>query len=89
MEVDAIKLRTEESKGNESRSTAANQFVERCESQSECNSTWSAKSDWEDIELNGETDHGDMEDRETGFDDGSASVRNRRESGPPMNTKST
>ena len=29
-----------------------------------------------DVELNGETDDEDMEDGETGFDDGSAQVRN-------------
>ena len=34
------------------------------------------KSDGNDIEVNGETDDEDMEDEETGFDDGSAAVRN-------------
>ena len=34
-------------------------------------------------ELNGETDDEDMEDGETGFDDGSAQVRNIRDPGRP------
>ena len=34
-------------------------------------------------ELNGETDAEDMEDGETGFDDGSAQVRNIRDPGQP------
>ena len=41
------------------------------------------KSDGRDIELNGETDDEDMEDGETGFDDGSAQVRNVRDPGHP------
>ena len=47
---------------------------------------------WNDIELNGETDDEDMEDGETGFDDGSAQVRNRfvtQANRLPTNTKST
>ena len=43
----------------------------------------SLKSDWNDIELKGETDHEDMEDGETGFDDGSAQVRNIRDPRQP------
>ena len=39
-------------------------------------STLSAKSEMNDIELIGETDDEYMEDGETGFDDGSAPVRN-------------
>ena len=36
-----------------------------------------------DIEWNGETDDEDVEDGETGFDDGSAPVRNMRDPGQP------
>ena len=36
----------------------------------------SAKSDGDDIELHGDTDDEDMEDGETGFDEGSAQARN-------------
>ena len=41
------------------------------------------KSDVNDIELNGGTDDENMEDGETGFDDGSAQVRNMRDPGQP------
>ena len=43
----------------------------------------SVKSDGIDIELHGETDDEDTEDGETGFDDGSAQVRNIRDPGQP------
>ena len=36
-----------------------------------------------DIELHGETDDDDIEDAETGFDDGSAQVRNIRDPSQP------
>ena len=52
-----------------------------CERQLVCDSALSATSDGNDIEINGETDDEDMEDRETGFDDGSAQVRNVRDPG--------
>ena len=42
-----------------------------------------AKSDGNDCELNGETDDEEIEDGETGFDDGSAQVRNIRDRGQP------
>ena len=61
--------------------TVRPQFGERCNSRSECNSALNVKSDWNDIELNGETDHEDMGDGATAFDDGSAQVRNRRDPG--------
>ena len=51
------------------------QFGECCEKQSECDSALGAKSDENDVELNGETGE-DMEDGETGFDDGSVQVSN-------------
>ena len=54
------------------------QFGKRCEIQSERDSAMSAKSDENEVELNGETDNEDMEDEETGFDDGSAQVGNLR-----------
>ena len=57
------------------------QLEERCEKQRECDSVLSATSDENDDELNGETDDEDMEDGETGFDDGSAQVRNIRDLG--------
>ena len=47
----------------------------------------SATNDENDVELNGETDDEDMEDGETGFDDGSAQVT--QDSQPPRSTKST
>ena len=56
---------------------------ERCEKQPECDSALGAKSDENDLELNGETDDEDMEDEETGFDDGSVQVRNIRDPGQP------
>ena len=43
----------------------------------------SPTNDENDVELNGETDDEDMEDGEMGFDDGSAQVRNIRDSGQP------
>ena len=43
----------------------------------------SAKSDGDDIELHGDTDDEDMEDGETGFDEGSAQARNIRDLGQP------
>ena len=52
-----------------------------------CDSALSAKSDMNDIELNGETDDEDMENGETGFDDGSAAVRNFRDSGQPTESE--
>ena len=54
---------------------------EHFESQLVCDSALNAKSDGDDIELNGETDDGDVEDGETGFDDRSAQVRNIRDPG--------
>ena len=59
------------------------QFGEHCEKQSERDCALSVKSDGDDSELNGETDDEDMEDGETGFDDGSAQVRNIRDPGQP------
>ena len=49
---------------------------EHCECQFVYDSPLSAKNEMHDIRLNGETDDEDMEDGETGFDDGSAPVRN-------------
>ena len=46
----------------------------------------SAKGDVIDIELNGETDDENVEDGETGFDDGSTQLRNIR--GPAQPTES-
>ena len=43
----------------------------------------SVKSDGNDIEWNGETDDEDMENGETGFEKGSAQVRNIRGPGQP------
>ena len=63
--------------------TVGPQFGERRKGQAECDSVLSAKSDGNDIELNGETDDEDVEEVETGFDDGSAQVRNIRDSGQP------
>ena len=59
--------------------TVRPQFVECCDSQSECDGVLSVKSDRNDIELNDETDDEDMEDGETGFDDGNAQVKNIRD----------
>ena len=50
--------------------TVRPQLGERCEKQRERDSALG--SDENDVELNGETDDEDMEDGETGFDDGSA-----------------
>ena len=55
----------------------------RWEKRRECDSVLSATNDEDDIELNVETDNEDMEDGETGFDDGSAQVRNVRDPGRP------
>ena len=41
------------------------------------------RNDGDHIELNGEADDEDMKDGETGFDDGSAWVRNIRDPGQP------
>ena len=59
------------------------QLDERCGKQRECDSVLNTKCDENDDELNGETDDEDMEDGETGFDDGSAQVRNIRDPGQP------
>ena len=50
--------------------TVRPQFGERCDCQFVCDSALGEKSDENDVELNGETDDEDMEDGETGFDDG-------------------
>ena len=63
--------------------TARPQFGERRGKQPEYDSALSARSDENDVELNGETDDQDMEDGETGFDDGSAQVRTIRDQGQP------
>ena len=55
--------------------TVRPQCDEYCECQFVCDGALSAKSEINDIELNGGTDDEDMEDGETGFDDGSAPVR--------------
>ena len=52
-----------------------------------CNSALSAKSDGNDIELNGETDDEDMEDGVTGYVEGSAQVRNARDPGQPTHSE--
>ena len=59
------------------------QSNERCEKRQGCDSVLSATNDENDVELHGETDGGDMEDGEVGFDDGSAQVRNIRDPGQP------
>ena len=59
------------------------QLVERCGKQRECDSVLNTTSDENNDELNGGTDDEDMEDGETGFDDGSAQVRNIRDPGQP------
>ena len=46
-----------------------------------CDSVLSVKNDGDDIGLKGEADDEGMEDGETGFDDGSAQVRNIRDPG--------
>ena len=77
--------------GSKRTETVRPQFGERCKSRSECNSALNVKSDWNDIELNGETDDEDMGDGATGFDDGSAQVATdvTQANRLPMNTKST
>ena len=47
--------------------TVRPQFGERFKSRSERNSALNLKSDWNDIELNGETDDEDMEERGDGI----------------------
>ena len=71
--------------------TVRPQFGEDCESQLECDRALTAKSNGNDIELNGETNDEDMDDGETGFDGGSAQVRNIRDQANRLctNTKST
>ena len=61
--------------------TVRPQLGEHCEDQPECDSALGAESDDNDVEFNGETDDEDMGDEETGFDDGSAQVRNIRDPG--------
>ena len=56
---------------------------EHCERQLFCDNALSAKSDGTNVELNDETDDEDVEDGATGFDDGSAAVRNIRDPGQP------
>ena len=56
---------------------------EHCDYQFLCDGTLSAKSDVNDIGLNGDTDDEDMEDGQTGFDDGSAPARFIRDPGQP------
>ena len=62
--------------------TVRPQWGEHSGQQPESDSALSATSDESDTELNGETDE-DMEDGETGFDDGSARVRNIGDPGQP------
>ena len=63
--------------------TVRPQRDEHYECQFECDSAVSAQSDRHDIGLKGETDDEDMEDGETGFDDGRAQVRCVRDWGQP------
>ena len=63
--------------------TVRPQVSERCGKQRESYNALGARSDESDIELNGETNDEDMEDEDTGFDDGSAHVRNIRDPGQP------
>ena len=63
--------------------TVRPQLSVRCEKQREFDSVLGATSDENDVELNGETGDEDMEDGETGFDDGSAQVRNIRDPDQP------
>ena len=63
--------------------TARPPHDEHCECQFVSDSASSAKSEMNDVELNGETDDEDMEDGETRFDDGSAPARNIRDPGQP------
>ena len=65
--------------------TARPQPDEHCECQFVCDSALSPKSDVHVIELNGATDDENIEDGETGFDDGSAQVRNIRD--PPTESE--
>ena len=67
------------SKGAE---TVRPRLGKRCERR-ECDSVLSATNGENGDELNGETDDEDMEDGEMGFNDGSAQVRNIRDSGQP------
>ena len=59
------------------------QLDERCGKQRECDSVLNTTSDENIDELNSETDDEDMEDEESGFDDGSAQVTNIRDPGQP------
>ena len=67
--------------------TVRPQFGERCECQPACGSALRAKSYVNKVELNGETDDEGMENGETGFDDGSAVVRNIRDAGQPTESE--
>ena len=67
--------------------TVRPQFGERCEKRPVCVSALIAKSDENDVELNGETDDEDMEDGETGFD--VRTVTNARQVGMRMRSKCT
>ena len=60
---------------------------EHCECQIVCDCALSAKSDVNDIELDGETIDEDKEGEETGFDDWSAQVRNIRNPGQPTESE--
>ena len=60
---------------------------EHCERQMVCNSTLSANSDMNDIELDGETDDEDMEDGKTLCDDGSSAVRTSCDPGQPTGSQ--
>ena len=53
---------------------------ERCERRQKCDSVLSATNDENDVELKGDED---VEDGETGFDDGCAQVRNILDPGQP------
>ena len=63
------------------------QHDEHCECQLVCDSALSAKGDVNDIEFNGETEDDNIEDRETGFDDGSAQLRNIRDPAQPTESE--
>ena len=55
--------------------TVRPQHDEHCACHLACDSGLNAKPDADDLGLNGETDDEDMEDGDTGFDDGSAQAR--------------
>ena len=63
--------------------TVRPQVDERCEKRRESDGVLNVTNDENGDELNGETNDEDMEDGEMGFDDGSAQVRNIRDSGQP------